>query len=699
MDPLEWQISQVTACNIIAATSHDKGLFSKVINKTGVYRFQEVSKPTPVNSPLTLAASATKQGLVRTNPKPLRRFNLSSHFPTVLASKVATFLFHLKLGLPESSQSLKETPFMVRILTLKRPNQITDLSRQRAAPNPPLTHDDVYSRLRTSSPDLKTLTFFLHCAKQSNYFHDDRAFNHMVSVVERLTHQHKSIDRVLQELIRSGCVIKPRVLLLLLEIFWRGHVYDKAIEVYKGMSSYGYVPNARAMNMMMDVLFKYDLVDRALEVFEGIRVRNFFSFDIALSHLCGRNDLVRVKVVLKMMVRERFYPNGERFGQVLGVFCRRGCVGEGFQVVGLMICSGVSVSVNVWSMLVSGFFRSGEPVKAVDLVNKMVRSGFSPNVVTYTGLIKGFVDYGMVEEAFSVLSIVQAQGLAPDIVLCNVMIRIFTRLGRFEEARDVFLYSLKKGADRYTFATMLSSLCLSRDYDLRITIGTETELDLVMGNSLINYLCKVGNTTAALKVFRDMSKQDLALDCYTYTGFLTALCQGEAFGHALNMYNEIIKRKSVRLDAHFHTVMIDSLVELGEYSTAIRLFNRCILEKRELDVVSYTVAMKGLVRGRRMEEACSLLSKMKEDGVMPNARTYRTVISGLCEEKDKDRLREVLRECVEEGVELDPNTKFKVVCLLSRYPKECSEFRSVFEKWREEVDVSDSYDELSVSAG
>ncbi|CAH8381242.1 unnamed protein product [Eruca vesicaria subsp. sativa] len=581
-----------------------------------------------------------------------------------------------------------------------KPNQINELSQQRASPKPPLTHEDVYSRLQESTPDLKTLTFSLSCAKQNNYFHDDRAFNHMVNVVVRLTHQHKSIDRVIEVLIVNGCVIKPRVLLLLLEILWRGHVYDKAIEVYKGMSRFGYVPNTRAMNMMMDVLFKANLVDRALEVFEGIGVRNFFSFDIALPHLCSGKDLVRVKVVLKMMIREGFYPNGERFGQVLGVFCGRGCVAEGFQVVGLMISSGVSVSVNVWSMLVSGFFRSGEPRKAVDLFNKM---GCEPNLVTYTSLIKGFMDYGMVDEAFSAVRIVQSKGLAPDIVLVNVMIHTFTRLGRFQEARNVFLNSLKKGelvADQYTFATILSSLCVSRDFDLGITIGTETELDLVMGNSLINYLCKVGNTLAALKVFRDMSNKDLALDCYTYTGFLTALCQGEAPRDALNMYYEIIKRKkNISLDAHFHTVMIDSLVELGEYSTAIRLFNRCILEKHELDVVSYTVAVKGLVRGRRIEEACSLLSKMKEDGVMPNRRTYRTIISGLCEEKDKDRLKKVVWECIEEGVELDPNTKFKVLCFLSRYPKDCYEFRSVFEKWKEDVDVSNSYNELSISTG
>ena len=115
--------------------------------------------------------------------------------------------------------------------------------------------------------------------------------------------------------------------------------------------------------------------------------------------------------------------------------------------------------------------------------------------------------------------------MAADIVIVNVMINKFNRLGRFEEDSKVFIHSLKKGEDQYNFDKIIYSLCLSRDFDLGITIGTETELDLVMGNSLMNYLCKVGNTLAALKVFRNMSNRDLALDCYTYTGFLTALCQ------------------------------------------------------------------------------------------------------------------------------------------------------------------------------
>lgn len=125
----------------------------------------------------------------------------------------------------------------------------------------------------------------------------------------------------------------------------------------------------------------------------------------------------------KLMIREGFYPNTERFGQVLGVFCRTGCVCEGFQVVGLMICSGISVSFNVWSMLVSCFFF-GQEIQKRRLIcsTRWLRSVALPiYLVTYTSLIKGFVDYGMVDEAFSVLSLLQSKGLAPDIVLVNVM--------------------------------------------------------------------------------------------------------------------------------------------------------------------------------------------------------------------------------------------------------------------------------------
>ncbi|KAF2590296.1 hypothetical protein F2Q70_00041609 [Brassica cretica] len=195
-----------------------------------------------------------------------------------------------------------------------------------------------------------------------------------------------------------------------------------------------------------------------------------------------------------------------------------------------------------------------------------------------------------------------------------------------------------------------------RDLDLRVTIGTSFEMDRKLAHKLS--------------------------------------LQGKAPRDALNMYDKIIKMKNIRLDAPFHTVLIDSLVEIERISgileefvirsvlldnqfsdsiqsdlirnhpvfrisitfasilsslclcrdldlrvtigtsfemdrklahklslqvlwrsvsisAAIRLFNRSVVEKHPLDVVSYTVAVKGLVRGRRMDEACSLLYKMK----------------------------------------------------------------------------------------
>lgn len=59
------------------------------------------------------------------------------------------------------------------------------------------------------------------------------------------------------------------------------------------------------------------------------------------------------------------------------------------------------------------------------------------------------------------------------------------------------------------------------------------------------------------------------------------------------------------------------------------------------------------------------MEKHPLDGVMPNERTYRIIISGLCKGKDKDRLKKIVWEGIEEEVELDLTLSFKwfVFCL------------------------------------
>ncbi|XP_010537737.1 PREDICTED: putative pentatricopeptide repeat-containing protein At1g16830 [Tarenaya hassleriana] len=549
----------------------------------------------------------------------------------------------------------------------------------------PLKHDTVNSVLRNCPSDLLALNFFMWCAKQNNYFHDARAIDYMVGVVEKLSVRFEGVRGIIRGLESVSCVIKPQVFLLLMRIFWRGGMYDKVFDVYEGMRDFGFVPNTFADNVVMDVCFKHGCVDKAIEVLKETPNPNFLSFNIALDNLCKMGDFVNLKVVIRMMMRRGFYPNTVTLANILNGFCKAGNVAEGFQVLGLMIHLGISVSANVWSMLINGFFRSRQPRKAAKLYNKMLETGCCPSIVTYTTLVKGFWECGMTSDAVRMLNTVKSKGLAPDIVLCNVMIDLFTKMGRYDDALDVFgsLSEQELVPDRYTFSSIVSKTCLSRRFDLLEMIGNGTaiELDLVACNSFLNYFYKTRDPSSAVKVYKLMTEAGVTVDSYSFVGVLYALCGEGRASYAINVYNGLVKNYPRLVDAHVHTAIIDGLIKLRKYDHAEHLFRQCILKKYPIDVVSYTVAIRGLVLSRRIEEAYCLFCRMKESGVSPNARTYETIICGLCKAKDTKKAKRLLRELVKEGMEMNQDTLIRVYELLSRSRQGFLEFSWLFETW------------------
>ncbi|OMO66707.1 hypothetical protein CCACVL1_21009 [Corchorus capsularis] len=108
----------------------------------------------------------------------------------------------------------------------------------------------------------------------------------------------------------------------------------------------------------------------------------------------------------------------------------------------------------------------------------------------------------------------------------------------------------------------------------------------------------------------------------------------------------------------------DRLIRVGKYHRAIKLFRRALLEKFPLDVVSYSVAILGLLKSGRTEEVSNLYSQMKEAGIIPNARTYNLVIAAFCKQKDVKMVKQLLQEIRDAQVELYHNTLNSVTKLL-----------------------------------
>lgn len=500
-----------------------------------------------------------------------------------------------------------------------------------------VTPEIVRASLLDCPSDLIALSFFFWCAKQNNYFHDAQTFDHMVGIVKNLTVRYGSVEGIVKELKNVGCVIKAQTFLLLLRIYWRAGMYDIVFEAFEEMTNFGFVPNTFARNIIMDVLFKMGYVDLALQVLKEIQFPNFLSFNIALCSLCKLNDLNNVKNVIRVMLREGFYPNVETFEMILNCFCKVGRRSEAYQILALMSSLGISISVKVWNILIDGFCRLGKPWMAEALLNKMLEISCSPNILTYTILIKGFMDSGMVGTAFNILRTMESEGHIPDLVLCNILIDCLSKIGRFDDALDVFVSLLKWKLvpDSCTFSSLLSNICLSRRFSLLpdLVSGFVIDLDLVACNSLLSYFCKARLPSFAVELYNDMLDRGFMPDKYSFVGVLSGLCGAGRIAEAVNVYQGMVL-SHLDLDAHVHTIIIDRLIRAGKCQRAICLFRRAILKKYPLDVVSYTVVICGLIKAGRMEEAYSLYTQMEEVGIVPNAHTYDTIISGFGKEKD-----------------------------------------------------------------
>lgn len=544
--------------------------------------------------------------------------------------------------------------------TKSRAKSISNQERQQT---PFLTPQIVQNTLRNCGSDLVALSFFLWCARQPYYFHEKSTFQHMVNVVYNLTSRFGTVKRIVQELEAVGCVTRGQTFLLLMRIYWRGAMYDMVFEAFEEMNNCGYIPSTYVQNIVMDVLFKIEQVDVALKFLNKIRCPNFLSFNIAICNLCRLNEVHHVKVVLSRMLMMGFYLKPETYLLVLSCFCKFTMLAEALQLLGMMIVLGVPVSMNVWGILIDGFCKSGLIEVAVCLLEKMFEIGCTPNIITCTPLIKGLLESRMPGKAFEILGTLESKGCFPDLVLCNVLINCLSKMGWYNMAFKVYadMRDLRLTPDVYTLSSLMSTICLSRQYVLLplLISGLTIQPDLVVCNCFLCFFCKAGYPEGAIEFYNDMIYRGFQPDNYSFTGLLSALCRLGRTREALNVYQGIIQINE-DVDAHVHTIMISGLIKSGCFDRAIELVKKAATENFSLDVVSFNVVIEGLLGCGLAEEAYSLFGQMKQMNVAPNIKSYNLILSGFCRNRDVNMVLHVLQEMVYSNISLDDCT-FKLV--------------------------------------
>jgi pentatricopeptide repeat protein len=93
----------------------------------------------------------------------------------------------------------------------------------------------------------------------------------------------------------------------------------------------------------------------------------------------------------------------------------------------------------------------------------------------------------------------------------------------------------------------------------------------------------------------------------------------------------------------------------GRLEDARKVFEDLLVKGYNLNVPTYNVMIKGFCNEGLFDEALTILSKMKDNGCIPDAKTYEILILSLFEKDENVKAEKLLREMIARGLLYDHN--------------------------------------------
>ena len=457
----------------------------------------------------------------------------------------------------------------------------------------------------------------------------------MVPVLDRMTSKFGSVSGILDALETIGCRKKPQIILILMRVYWQGGMHRLVLESFNEMSANNYAPNLFARNVALDALFKTGGLKVALEFLEKTESPNFFTFRVAITNLCEVGDWLRAIKVLRIMTKGRFVPDHAIFTRILICLQKKGRFMELLQLAGFLIVSGKKISVSMWTILIDALCKLDRAECASQLLGKMVNYECSPNVITYTVVIKGLLEARLPEKAFYLLDVMLSKGLDLDMVLCNVLIDFLCKSKRYDDAIELII-------------------CL-QEWNLKPDSYTLP--------SLMNLLCTYGQIEL---IPRFIDVLDISVDLVACNSLMHILCKAGFPSNAIDFYDDVVE-SGFMPDNYSYAALLSALCRSGRVDDAVRVYKGILLRGSFLDAHVHTIVFNGLIRGGQPHTAINLFRKAVRGNFGLDSVSFAALVYGMLRKRGLEEAYNLISEMRQLGWELSiPTYKMMIHEFLKR---------------------------------
>ncbi|KAL0403402.1 UNVERIFIED_CONTAM: Pentatricopeptide repeat-containing protein [Sesamum radiatum] len=279
---------------------------------------------------------------------------------------------------------------------------------------------------------------------------------------------------------------------------------------------------------------------------------------------------------------------------------------------------GVVLDSSTMKLILDGLIRSGKFDSALEVLGYIERdlistSCLSPDI--YSPVLVALVRKNQISIALSIfLKLLDSSSsssmggnnvVIPDAIACNELLVGLKKAGMKDEFRQVFgklrgtkLYPL----DRYGY-----NICIH-------TLGCW------------------GDLSTALSLFKEMKEKSGSFDpdLCTYNSLIHVLCMLGKVKDALTVWEELKASSGQEPDSFTYRILIQGCSKSYRINDAMKIFSEMQYNGIRAETIVYNSLLDGLLKSRKLMEACNLFEKMvDDDGVRASCWTYNILIDGL----------------------------------------------------------------------
>eukprot|EP00253_Pinus_taeda_P020010 PITA_20010 len=228
-----------------------------------------------------------------------------------------------------------------------------------------------------------------------------------------------------------------------------------------------------------------------------------------------------------------------------------------------------------WKIMISGYVQNGLAIEALILFRNMVAENVTPNCVTAAIVLQACAHLASLQQGMSIHGYILRRHLEVDVFVGNFLIDMYVKCGNVEMAQQVFDKMLRS--------------------------------DVVSWSAMITGYTQSGHAKEALSLFQKMQLEGLRPNSFTMASVLPACAH----------------LKALLEDVIVGTALIDMYAKFGNIDFAQRAFDK--ISKR--DVIPSSAMIAGYGMHGHCEEALHLFSKMINIGIRPDHITFQSVLS------------------------------------------------------------------------